>query len=301
MKELVIVGGGPAGMAAGIYIGRYRRDAVLLTEELGGQLALITELDNYPGFPQGTSGPTLAALMQQQVERFGMEFRFDRVLSVDFSRQPLTLFTEAGKVETRAVILATGTAPRKLEVPGEDRFLGQGISYCATCDGFFYRGKEVAVVGGGNYAVEEALALTRFATHITIIPEREALWAVPELQERVAQRQDVTVLANAEVTEVLGNQTVAGIRVRDRTTGATRDVPVEGVFVYRGRSPNSGFVADWLERDERGYIVAEESGATAVPGVFVAGSVRRGTPGQVATCVGSGATAALTAERFLSQ
>ncbi|MGI6207794.1 MAG: NAD(P)/FAD-dependent oxidoreductase [Anaerolineae bacterium] len=300
MKELVILGGGPAGMAAAIYAGRYRRDAVLLTEELGGQLALITQLDNYPGFPEGVSGPVLAGLMQQQAERFGMEFRFGRARSVDFSRRPLALSTDSGDIETQALIIATGTAPRKLQVPGEDKFLGQGISYCATCDGFFFRGKEVVVVGGNNYAVEEALALTRFATRVTMVPEREGLWAVPELQERVAQHPQVEVVPNAEVIEVLGDDSVAGLRVRDRATGAERDIPTQGLFVYRGRTPNTGFLGGQLELDERGYIVADEFGVTAVPGVFVAGSVRRGTESQVATCVGSGVVAALSAERFLA-
>lgn len=301
MKDLVIVGGGPAGLAAAIYAGRYGRRPLLITEEPFGQLALIAELDNYPGFPEGVVGYELALLMKRHAQRFHTEFRIAGVERIDASGTPLRVATAEETVEARAVIVATGTAPRKLEVPGEERLMGRGVSYCATCDAPFYQDKRVAVVGGSNYAVEDALALTRFAEHVTIVHEAERLQADAELRERLDANPAVEVRTSTAVVDILGKETVSGLRLRDLAGESEYELPVDGVFIFRGRTPNSALLRDWVPVNERGYVVADESGRTAVAGLYVAGSVRAGTSSQVVTCVGSGASAAMAAERYLTE
>lgn len=301
MKDLVIVGGGPAGLAAAIYAGRYGRRPLLITEEPFGQLALIAELDNYPGFPEGVVGYELALLMKRHAQRFHTEFRIAGVERIDASGTPLRVATAEETVEARAVIVATGTAPRKLEVPGEERLMGRGVSYCATCDAPFYQDKRVAVVGGSNYAVEDALALTRFAEHVTVVHDAERLQADAELRERLDANPAVEVRTSTAVVDILGKETVSGLRLRDLAGESEYELPVDGVFIFRGRTPNSALLRDWVPVNERGYVVADESGRTAVAGLYVAGSVRAGTSSQVVTCVGSGASAAMAAERYLTE
>jgi len=300
MRDVVIVGGGPAGLAAAIYAGRYlRRPLVITGQAVGGQMLTIGEIENYPGFPESTSGAELASLMQRQAERFEAEFAYDTVASVDFTGSPLRLRTDSGEVEAATVILAPGTSRRKIGVPGEDEFLGRGVSYCATCDAFFYRGKAVAVVGGGNSAVQEALELARYCDKVYLIHRRDRLRADAVLQQRAFSSEHIEVLWNSIVDEVVGDQTVTGLRVRNVASGESGILPVNGVFVYIGSDPNTGFLGDAVQKDEHGYIVVDANGRTSVPGVFAAGDVRRGVLEQVVVAAGSGAIAAMMAEQFL--
>lgn len=302
MENLIIIGSGPAGWTAGIYAGRARLEPLLITGRAqGGQMALTTEIENYPGFPQGISGQELAKLMQQQAERFGTKVQMDEVIAVELTNHPFKVTTYGGEYETKALIIATGTSPRKLGVPGEAEFTGRGVSYCATCDGFFYQGRKVVVVGGGDAAVEEALFLTKFASRVYLVHRRNRLRAEKVFQERAFRNEKIEFIWDSVVTEILGDGKVTGVRLKNLKTQEESVLEADGVFVYVGNIPNTGFLKGQLELDDYGYIVTDRLCHTSVPGVFAAGDVQERVLKQISTAVGSGAMAAMEAEKFIAE
>jgi len=302
MQKVMIIGGGPAGLTAGIYAGRAQLEPLLMAGHLlGGQLTLTHQLENYPGFPEPIFGQELAQLMQRQAERFGTRILYEEATGVDLSSSPLKVETYGRTYEVQALILATGVSPRQLGVPGETEFIGRGVSYCAICDGFFYRGKRVAVVGGGDSAVKEALFLTRFAEQVTVIHRRDRLRATQVLQQRAFAHERIDFVWDSVVRKILGQQVVTGVQVEKVKSGEVSLLPVEGVFIYVGSIPNTEFLRGELELDEQGYIVADEQCHTSRTGVFAAGDVRSGVLRQVATAVGSGAVAAMEAEKYIAE
>ncbi len=302
MEELIIIGSGPAGFTAGLYAGRAQLSPLLITGSApGGLMALTSEIENYPGFPQGLSGQELTQLMQQQAERFGTRVQMDEVIAVDLSTHPFKVTAYGDEYETKALVIATGTSPRKAGVPGEAEFTGRGVSYCATCDGFFFQDRQVVVVGGGDSAIEEAIFLTKFATKVYVVHRRNRLRAEKVFQERAFRNKKIDFVWDTVVTEILGNGRVTGIRLKNVKTEEESTLETDGVFIYIGSIPNTGFLEGHLELDDRGYIVTNRQCHTSVPGVFAAGDVQERVLKQVATAVGSGAMAAMEAEKFIAQ
>jgi len=302
MENLIIIGSGPAGFTAGIYAGRAQLEPLLITgTAVGGQMALTPEIENYPGFPEGISGQELTQLMQQQAERFGTRVQMDEVTAVELSNHPFKVVTYGEEYETKALIIATGTSPRKLGVPGEAEFTGRGVSYCATCDGFFYQGRKVVVVGGGDAAIEEAIFLTKFASRVYVVHRRNRLRAEKIFQERAFRNEKIEFVWDSVVTEIVGDGKVTGVRLKNVKTEEGSVLETDGVFIYVGAIPNTGFLEGQLELDDRGYIVTDRQCHTSVPGVFAAGDVQERVLKQVATAVGSGAMAAMEAEKFIAE
>jgi thioredoxin reductase (NADPH) len=302
MEKVIIIGAGPAGLSAAIYAARAQLEPLVIAgPQLGGQVAISSEIGNYPGFPEDINGAELAQLMQKQAERFGARMEMDIVTGVDLATQPFKLATYGGERETQALILASGASPRKLGVPGEAEYSGRGVSYCATCDGFFYMGKEIVMVGGGDAAVEEAVFLTRFASKVTIIHRRDQLRAEKLLQDRAFANDKIEFLWDTVVTEMLGEDFVTGLKVRNVKTGEETLYPAQGVFVAIGFVPNTGFVKDQVELTDNGYIVADDDQRTSVEGVWAAGDVCDWTYRQIATSVGAGCKAALQAEHYIAK
>jgi len=302
VENLIIIGSGPAGLTAAIYAGRAELKPLLLAgQQLGGQVALSSEIDNYPGFPETINGSELYQRMQKQAERFGARIEIDEVTEVDLSKHPFVVKAWGGTYETKALIVATGTTPRKLGVPGEKELRGKGVSYCAVCDGFFFKDREVAVVGGGDAAAEEANYLTKYASKVYLIHRRNRLRAERYWQQRVFNNEKIQVIWNSIVTKILGEEAVTGAQLKNVTTGETSTLKVQGVFIYIGDVPNTAFLGGQLELDERGYIVTDRHMRTNVPGVFAAGDVREPYVRQIATAVGSGARAAFSADRFIAE
>jgi thioredoxin reductase (NADPH) len=298
--ELVIIGGGPAGLTAAIYAGRARIPTHVCAGTLpGGQPANTADVDNFPGFPDGVDGTELAQRFQGQAKRFGAEVVPETVTEVDFSERPFTIRCNRDTYQAEAVIVATGASPRRLGIPGEDKFYGRGVSSCATCDGFFYRDKQVVVVGGGDAAIDESLFLTKFAEKVTVIHRRDELRATKIFRERAFANPKIDFIWDSVVEEILGNQTVTGVRVRNVKTGETSMLETDGVFVYIGMEPKSDLFIGQLELDDNGYIVSNRRQHTNVPGVFVAGDVQDPHYRQVVTAAGTGAIAAMEAERYL--
>ena len=302
MEELIIIGSGPAGFTAGIYAGRAQLAPLLITGSApGGQMALTSEIENYPGFPQGLSGQELTQLMQQQAERFGARVLMDEVTAVDLSTHPFKVTAYGDEYEAKALVIATGTSPRKAGVPGEAEFTGRGVSYCATCDGFFFQDRQVVVVGGGDSALEEAIFLTKFATQVSVVHRRNRLRAEKVFQERAFRNEKIKFVWDTVVTEILGDGKVTGVRLKNVKTEEESTLEADGVFIYVGTIPNTGFLKGQLELDERGYIATNRQGHTSVPGVFAAGDVQERVLKQVSTAVGSGAMAAMEAEKFMAE
>jgi thioredoxin reductase (NADPH) len=302
MEKVIITGSGPAGYTAAIYTARAQLEPLVIAgPALGGQVALSSEIGNYPGFPEDIPGADLAQLMQRQAERFGARFEMDIVTSVDLSMRPFRVVTYGGEHEAQALIVASGASPRKLEVPGEQEFSGRGVSYCATCDGFFYTGKEIVMVGGGDAAVEEAVFLTRFASKVHIIHRRDQLRAEPLLQERAFRNEKIALIWDTIVTEIVGNGSVTGLKLRNVKTGAERLFPTQGVFVAIGYDPNTDFLGGQLALTQSGYIVTDDEQRTSVEGVWAAGDVCDWTYRQIATSVGAGCKAALQVEQYIAR
>lgn len=297
MYDVLIVGGGAAGYAAGIYAARAGlRTLVLTGDEPGGQMGIAETVENYPG-TGALDGPKLAEDMRRDAQRAGVELRMER--AVEVSLREYRVRTARETYEGRTLIYAAGASPRRLEVPGEERFRGRGVSWCAACDGAFFRGKDVAVVGGGSSAVSEALTLSHVCRRVYLLHRRDALRAERRLTERLEEAENVTLLWNVQVEAVLGRETVTGLAYRELPGGCRRELPCAGVFVAAGRKPNTELLQGQLELDAGGYVPADETTRTAVPGVFAAGDVRTKAVRQVVTAAADGAVAALMAAKFL--
>ena len=303
LYDTLIIGGGPAGYTAALYAARAGLDtAVIERMSPGGQMGLTDVIDNYPGFPEGVDGFTLGMNMQAQAERFGAKTLFGDVTEVDFKSPACKIVkTTSDTYTARTVIIATGANPRELGLPNEGALIGKGVHYCAHCDGRFYKGKTVAVVGGGNSAVSDALYLSRVTEKVYVIHRRDTLRATKIYHEPLMKAENVEFLWNSAVTEILSDGRVTGVRVKDLTDGTEREVSFSGLFVSIGRKPATGFLQGVLELDEYGYIKADESTRTSVPGVFAVGDVRTKALRQVVTAVADGATAVHYAEEYLTE
>ncbi len=302
MENVIIIGSGPAGLTAALYAARANLSPLLITgNELGGQIATTTDVENFPGFPEGLTGPELYDLMSRQAERFGTRTEVDYVTEVNLLERPFRLKTQNGmEYETKSLIIATGASPRKLDVPGEKEFLGRGVSYCATCDGFFFRGKELIVVGGGDSALQEGIFLTKFATKVNIVHRRNSLRAGAVLQERARKNEKIGFIWNKVVTRIEGNGKVEAVRLRDTITGEESVMTTNGVFVYIGHIPNTQLFVGQLEMDHEGYLIVDARLHTKIPGVFAAGEVHDKVFRQAVVSAGFGCMAAMEAEKYLA-
>lgn len=301
-QKVIILGSGPAGLTAALYAARANLHPLVIEgAEAGGQLTLTTLVENYPGFPDGLQGPDLIQVMRQQAERFGAKYLKGDATAVDLGRSPVTVTVEQEVLETKALIIATGASANLLGLESERRLLGHGVSTCATCDGFFFRDQEVAVVGGGDSAMEEATFLTKFATKVTVIHRRDKLRASKIMQDRALKNPKIGFLWNRAVEEILDPEQGKVTAIRTCVNGSTKSetLPCDGVFIAIGHSPNTRLFAGQLEMDERGYIVTHGGTKTSVPGVFAAGDVQDHVYRQAITAAGSGCMAAMDAERYL--
>ena len=303
VRNVVILGSGPAGYTAALYAARANlKPLVLKGIESGGQLMLTTDVENYPGFPEGILGPELMELMEKQAARFDAELLHQAATRVDLSKRPFHVWSGDEEIPTRALIVATGASARMLGIPGERELLGHGVSTCATCDGFFFRGQELAVVGGGDSAMEEALFLTRFATKVTVIHRRDQLRASKIMQDRAFANDKIRFLWNHVVDEIRGDNALAGVGVRNVLTDEVSDLDVTGLFVAIGHKPNTDLFKGQLEMDGAGYITTfDGSTRTSVEGVFASGDVQDSYYRQAVTAAGSGCMAAIDAERWLAE
>ena len=299
--QLIIVGGGPAGLSAGLYASRSKLDTLLIEKAvLGGQILNAEMVENYPGFPQGISGSELGALIAQQATKYGLLTIVAEVQGIEIRGGEKIVSTSEGQFKAKAVIIAGGSEYSKLGVPGEEEFTGKGVSYCAMCDGAFFRDQVVAVVGGGNVALDDALFLTRFASKVIIIHRRNQLRATRILQDRAFANPKIEFLWDTVVESITGGKLVREIRLRNVKTGKVLSLQVSGVFVAVGLRPNTGYLKKLLTLDAGGFISVNAQMETGVPGVFAAGDIRAGSIRQVVSAAGDGATAAIAAERFLS-
>ncbi|MCD6294387.1 MAG: thioredoxin-disulfide reductase [Deltaproteobacteria bacterium] len=301
MEDLIIIGAGPAGLTAGLYASRARLRTVLL-EKLapGGQILTTDFVENYPGFPEGLSGFELVDRMKRQAENFGLKIAGKEVVRLELTPEKKRVFTDKEAMETKALILTTGASPRKLGIEGEGLLTGKGVSYCATCDGPFYRDQEVAVIGGGDTAVEEAIFLTKFAGRVHLVHRRDELRATKLLQERVKAAEKVNLVWDSVPTRILGQAGVEALELKNVKTNEISTLPVEGVFVFIGYNPSNDLLADLsLDFDDLGFVKTDDNMETSIPGVFAAGDIRSKLLRQVSTAVGDGATAAFAAERFI--
>jgi thioredoxin reductase (NADPH) len=302
MRDVVIIGSGCAGLTAAIYSGRANlKPLVIRGHEAGGQLSLTTLVENYPGFPKGVQGPELIEMMQKQAAEFGAEFLEGNVTRVDLSRRPFTLEMGEKRLETRTLIIASGATAKMLGLESERKLLGHGVSTCATCDGYFFRGKPVVVVGGGDTAAEEATFLTRYATEVTLIHRRDQLRASKIMQDRILRNEKIKPLWNSVVVDVLdvAKSEVTGVKLKNTVTGEETVMPTHGLFIGIGHSPNTDLFRGQLEMNEVGYLKTHDGAKTNVPGVFAAGDVQDSVYRQAVTAAGSGCMAAIDAERFL--
>lgn len=299
--EVIIIGGGPAGLSAGLYTSRAGLSSLLIERGIfGGQMVNATLVENYPGFPEGISGAELGSLMHQQAIRYGLEVVTAEVTGLA-PGQPYNASTTEGTFEAAAIIIAAGSEYRKLGVAGEEKLLGRGVSYCATCDGFLFRDKEVAVIGGGDTAITDALELSRHTKKVYVIHRRDQLRAGRVLQERAFAHPKLEFIWNTVVEEVLGDRLLEGLELRNVKTGQESNLKVDGLFVAVGLMPNSQCFRSIVEVDDVGYIIVDDSMSTSAPGVFAAGDIRRDSARQIAAAVGDGATAALSAFRYLQE
>jgi thioredoxin reductase (NADPH) len=296
----LVLGSGPAGLSAALYAARAELAPVVLTGiQLGGQAALTYAVENYPGFPEGVGGAQLGELFQKQAERFGAKVEFDTANEVDLSRRPFRVTTDSGEYLADSIIVATGASSNQLHVPGEAELTGRGVSYCATCDGWFFKDKKVMIVGGGDSALEEGLFITRYASSVTIIHRRHELRAGSLLQKRATQHLKVDFIWNSVVTEVLGSDKVEAVRLKNVMTGEETVRETDGLFIFIGHTPNTGPFKGQLEMDARGYLRIDEKMQTSRQGVFACGEVADPHFRQVVTSAGMGAAAAIQATRFL--
>lgn len=302
LKDLVIIGGGPAGLTAGIYAARAGLDAVLVERGApGGQVATTETIENYPGFPEGVSGPEIASRMHMQLDNLGMETIFANVNEIVPEGGHYVVATDGAEIKTRTLILSTGAEPRRLNVAGEDELRGRGVSYCATCDGAFFRNKTVAVIGGGDAAIEEAIFLTKLVDKVYVVHRRGELRAVKVIQKRAMANSKIEFLWHSVVEEIKGNGLVETLTIKDVRSGETQDVDVHGVFIYVGVKPNSDLLQGLVEMNENGYVLSNERMQTKSPGIFVAGDIRFKPLRQVVTAVSDGAVAVESVLRYLEE
>jgi thioredoxin reductase (NADPH) len=298
--EVIIIGSGPAGYTAGVYTSRAKLNTLLISGSLpGGQLMTTSEVENYPGFPNGIFGPELMMNMRQQAERFGAKLLDDEVVEVDFKKRPFGIKTHGQEFRSESVVICTGASPRKLGLRAEQEFAGKGISYCATCDGPFFKGEDIAVVGGGDTAIEEATFLTKFGKSVKIIHRKDFLRASKILQEKAFENPKIDFVWDHVVSDISGNKKINSISVRNLRTGEERKIPVGGLFVAIGHEPNTSIFKGQLELDDRGYIVLTKNTKTSVDGVFAAGDVHDYRYRQAITAGGFGCMAALDVEKWL--
>jgi len=298
--EVIIIGGGPAGLTAGLYTSRARLRTLLIENALfGGQMTTTETIDNYPGFPEGVTGDELGRLMEEQAKRFGMETVNEEVVEIKLEGDQKLVQTTESSYLCKALIICTGTEYRKLGVPGEQEFRGKGVSYCATCDGAFFKDNRIIVVGGGDSALTEALFLTKFVEELTIIHRRDALRATKIYQEKAMANPKIKFLWNSVVQEIKGDEVVRGVVVKNVKTGEIKEFPTEGAFLFVGLLPRTQFLKGLVQMDEAGYIITNDNGETSVEGIFAAGDCKKKLLRQVATAVGDGATAAFAAEKYL--
>lgn len=305
-ERVIIIGSGPAGLTAAIYTGRAQMNPLVIAgSQIGGQIALTAEVENYPGFwaeDKVPTGPELVEVLQKQAQHFGARLDYDEVVSVDFSQgSPFTVKTYSNEYQADAVIVTAGASPRRLGVSGEEEFIGRGVSYCGTCDGFFFRGKDVIVVGGGDSAIEEGLFLTKFADSVTVIHRRDELRAGPALQKRAYANEKISYIWHTTIDEIVGNGSVQAVKARNLKTGEEKELPIDGVFIFIGHYPNSKFLEGELEMDEHGYVITDELMRTSVPGIFAAGEIQDPIYRQIGTSVGQGVAAAMQTEKWLSE
>jgi len=300
MYDLIIIGGGPAGLTAGIYTARARLN-VLLLERLapGGQVLTTDWVENYPGFPDGISGFELVERMKTQAENFGLPIRLEEVVALEFSSEKKIVITNKERIKAKALILALGATPKKLGIEGEELLTGKGVSYCATCDGPFYKDQEVAVIGGGDTALEEALFLTRFASKIHLAHRRDKLRAIKLLQDRAMAEEKIKFLWDTIPLKILGENGVEGIELKNVKTGEVSRKEIQGVFIFVGTQPNADVINGMVKQDENGFVITDGKMKTSFPGVFAAGDIRSKPWRQISTAVGEGATASFFAERYL--
>ncbi len=305
VRDVIIIGGGPAGFTAALYTARANLQPLVIEGfSWGGQLMITSDVENYPGYADGVLGPAMMADFRRQAERFGAEFVTDDVTRVDLSERPFRIYVGHDEYRAAAVIVATGASARQIGLTSEQTLQGRGVSYCATCDGAFFRDKVVVVVGGGDSAMEEATFLTRFASKVVIVHRREEFRASPIMVDRARANEKIEFVLNAVVEEVLGEGEghVTGVRLRDTVTGETSELPADGLFVAIGHDPNTALFLDWLDHDDQGYLVPEPgSTRTNIAGVFAAGDVQDHVYRQAVTAAGSGTMAALDAQRFLEE
>ena len=298
--ELIIIGGGPAGLTAGIYAKRADIDTVLIEKALPGGLITTTDLvENYPGFPEGISGTELGQKLEEQAKKYGLDIVFGKAIKLEVKNTIKEVYTEEHSYSSKAVIISTGSEPKKLGIPGEESFIGKGVSYCATCDGPFYKDKNVAVIGGGNGALEEALFLTKFAKLVTVIHRRSELRADKVLQEKAAANPKIFLKLNTVVDEIKGDDKIRSLKLTDTLSNKKSSINVDGVFIYAGLVPNTDFIKDIIKLDDSGHIITDEKLATNIPGVFAAGDVRKRTLRQVVTAVADGAIAVNSIKEYL--